>query len=205
MSLRKYLETVLEPPKVDDLVGGFLRGVAAKAGNVDLEIKQDMQRPRAYQMAFLLDQDWFTHQDAKSAVTPSMISGHSVETLMGGVAAYYRAEQLAVPKAALENLAQQAVDVGDRRVLAGVHYPSDNISPWLTGLMLCAQVCPDSGGREWARTAITGHSEVYKAIVGASAKGSPYEISLELLALVGRGDIETVEAAMEFGRGKVPS
>ena len=205
LSLRKYLETVLEPAKVDDLVGGFLDGVNAKAGNVDLEMKLDMQRPRAYQMALLLDQDWFTHQDARTAVTPSMISGHCVETLMGGVATYYRAEQLGVSKTALESLAQHTVDVGDRRVLAGVHYPSDNISSWLTGLMLCAQVCPDSGGREWAWTAITGHSEIYKAIVGASAKGAPYEIPLELLALVGRGDIETVDAAIEFARGKMSS
>jgi hypothetical protein len=198
LSLRKYLEDVLESSKLDELVGNFLAGVGAKAGNVDLEMKQDMQRPRAYQVAVLLEQDWFTHQDARTAVTPSMISGHCVETLMGGVANYYRAEQLTVPAAALANMAQHTVDVGDRRVLAGVHYPSDNISSWLTGLLLCAQVCPDTRGRAWVWDAITNHSEVYKAVVAASAKGSPYRLPLQLLGRIGRGEIDTLDAAMKF-------
>ena len=146
-----------------------------------------MQRPRAYQISILLGYDWFTHQHAKSAVTPSMISGHCIEAMMGGIAAFYRAREIGTPSAALAALAQHTVDAGDRRVLAGVHYPSDNISSWLTGLLLCPHVCSNNDGASWMWQSITTKSMIYAEIKRAVEEdaGSPYHHSFDVLAYVG--------------------
>src|SRR5262249_49538478 len=73
---RRYLNSLVDKRRLDDLAGGWILGSNMKSGNVDLELKRILQRPRAYQMAALLKLDWFSHQHATSAVTPAMISGH---------------------------------------------------------------------------------------------------------------------------------
>jgi len=206
-SLRLYLADVLEPSAIEAVLSDYLPGLGRTAGNVDLEVKRDMQRPRAYQMAFLLGRDEFTHNHAKSAVTPAMISGHCVEAMMGGVTAWYALERMSPDNKARgqEALARHTVDVGDRRVFGGVHYPSDNISSWLTGLLMCTHVCPDDTGRDWLWQAITRHSRVYSEIA-KRAKGSPYELSMDLLEHLANLPRPTVGDAMKFvaGRGSRP-
>jgi hypothetical protein len=203
-SLRRYLNQTLPDHDADAFAGAFVDGVHAKAGNVDLEIKRDMQRPRAYQMSVIIGEHWFTYHRAKSALTPSMISGHCVETLMGGAAAFYRATSLGAdfPEAAWNALGQFAVDVGDRRVMAGVHYPSDNISSWLTGLLLCPKVCEDRRPIGWLWENIQTRSIVYKWIKKDvnSHSASPHRLAFNLLTMIGEGEIETVEHAMQYAK-----
>jgi hypothetical protein len=204
VSLRRYLSQILPADAADAFAGAYLSGVHAKAGNVDLEIKRDMQRPRAYQMAFIIGEHWFTHHRAKSALTPSMISGHCVETLLGGAAAFYRAIALgdAFPEPAWRALAQFTVDVGDRRVMAGVHYPSDNISSWLTGLLLCPKVCEDRRPTSWLWETIKSKSIIYKWIERAThSPASPHRLAFDLLTRVGEGEVKTVEDALRYAEG----
>jgi hypothetical protein len=171
-TLRLYLSGKTDQATIDTLANGYLAGLGRKSGSVDLQLKQHLQRPRAYQMAGLLGQRWFTHQHATSAVTPAMISGHCFQGGMGGVAVFYRAQSLGCPPVVLTALGRHAVDVGDRRVFAGVHYPSDNISSWITALLICPLVCQnDRSGRTFLWQAISGQSAVYAAIRDVVQRG----------------------------------
>lgn len=163
-SLRRYLAGNLDKRRTDDIVGGFNLGLGSKAGNTDLEFKRFFQRPRPYQMAVLMDERWFTHQHAKSAVTPAMISGHCFETAMAGITAFYRAREIGCGADALDAIVRHAIDVGDRRVIAGVHYPSDNISSWITAMAIAEHVCFDRDGATWLWKGLQRHSIVFEAI-----------------------------------------
>jgi hypothetical protein len=197
-TLRKYLANKADATNIELLAKDYLQGLGAKAGIVDLDLKNDMQRPRAYQVAFLKGIP-FSHQHAKSAVTPSMISGHCLEMMMGGLWAFFRARELGCSDAALDAIAQHSVDCGDRRVFAGVHYPSDNISSWITGLLLAPLVSPGKDGQEWLWKAISEMSAVYREISKAieDGKGESYKLSMALLRAIGAGRIKDVDEALE--------
>lgn len=102
-----------------------------------------------------------------------MISGHAFQGLVvrrGG----YIAKRLMLKSnlGAVERLQQYAVDVGDRRVFAGVHYPSDNLASWYCGLRLCDHLFSLAGqaAKDFMRVAILERSIVYKAMVEAVSK-----------------------------------
>ncbi len=199
VTLRRYLTSLADKRRVDDLVGGYVLGLHSKSGNVDLEMKRFFQRPRAYQMAVLMGETWFTHQHAKSAVTPAMISGHCFEMAMGGIAAFYRAREIGCSSAAIDALARHTIDVGDRRVLAGVHYPSDNISSWITALLIAPLVCSNQDGATWLWKAVQKHSSVYAAIklkVEADPTGV-YKKSFDLMQGIGRDSAFTIADALK--------
>jgi membrane-associated phospholipid phosphatase len=200
-SLRLYLAGQLTKDEIDELAGLYIpEGVGRKAGNVDLEIKRDMQRPRPYQIAFLLDRHDFAHRQAKSAVTPSMISGHCVEAMMAGMNLFYRlnAKSPRPGGAVLDALARHTIDVGDRRVFGGVHYPSDNLSSWLTGLLMCPRVFADANGGRWIWRAIQRHSRVYAAISEAAPLWEPYRRTLDLLDFIAGQKQPTIADAKLF-------
>jgi hypothetical protein len=135
-------------------------------GPAPLRFKQHLQRPRPYQMTFLLD-DAFTYQFAKSAVTPSLVSGHCLQAAIAGCSAFAELQtKLSLVHGATELLKKLMVDFGDRRVFAGVHYPSDNISSWYVALRLCDGLFgPISDEiRAFLWDAITKHSKVYAAM-----------------------------------------
>lgn len=202
-SLRLYMADLLPKEALDTLAAAYLtEGVGPKAGNVDLEIKRDMQRPRAYQIAFLLDKDDFSHHHAKSAVTPAMISGHCVEAMMGGMAMFERlnGESPRPSDEVLTALARHTIDVGDRRVFAGVHYPSDNLSSWLTGVLMRPHVCSDPNSAKWIWRAIKAHSRVYAAICKAASLSEPYRRVLDLLDYLVELENPTIAEAKAFAR-----
>ena len=67
-------------------------------------------------------------------------------------------------KIRLKDYGQYAVDFGDRRVFAGVHYPSDNLASWVAVLRLIPWVFSQNGGFlvDFIRTAIIEQSAVYR-------------------------------------------
>jgi membrane-associated phospholipid phosphatase len=123
------------------LPGLILAGFAAKSHTTSLQIKTVLERPRAYQMALLLGHNDYFYLPAASADTPSMCSGHCMEGLLAVGAAMERFllnnEKIAPSWPALE---QYAADIGDRRVMAGVHYPSDSLCSWLITMRLANHV-----------------------------------------------------------------
>jgi len=187
------------------LVPQFLREGGGIAGVVSLELKQRMQRPRPYQVAYHFDAaTTFSYLPANSAVTPSLVSGHCLQGTMALANVVFRLEeQFGSPLNAglLEALQQFFIDGGDRRVMAGVHYPSDNVSSWYSALRLCAHVFSDVAGdpaktievqrraREVIWDAVRLRSSVYAAIEAAAATaGSPYQPLTAALRAAAVGD-----------------
>ncbi|MDC8774100.1 phosphatase PAP2 family protein [Roseateles albus] len=162
---------------VTSAVGAELEGFP----RAHIAFKQRFQRPRPYQMSFLLDPPGATYayQFASSAVTPSMVSGHCFSGILARAGALVaKLEELEVSLHAVASMQQYMVDIGDRRVFAGVHYPSDNLGSWFLSLRLCKHLFGGAGqvAKDLIWQAISERSIVFKAMnaaVQASAR-SPF-------------------------------
>jgi hypothetical protein len=143
-------------------------GSVLKVGTLHLQLKQIFQRPRPSQVAYILGMKTYKYLAAASANTPSLVSGHSLQGSIAGCHAFVDLRLNAQNKThSRERMQQFTVDVGDRRVFAGVHYPSDNLASWITALKLVPHVfeptvTPDVVAFLWE--AITEKSDVYDAI-----------------------------------------
>jgi hypothetical protein len=138
----------------DERLGiSFLRcGIGAKrfqevfAGGVGdcvtvaLMLKARLQRPRAYQMSLVLGAPRIPLKPSISAWSPSSISGHAFNGLMGCLALHRHLTALGPYRSELVDL---AIDIGDRRVLAGIHYPSDNAMSWWVALKCVEHLTPN--------------------------------------------------------------
>jgi hypothetical protein len=157
-------------------------------GPAPLRFKEYFQRPRPYQIAFMRGRP-FAYEWGKSAVTPALISGHSIQGLIQGCRAYIGSMlKLELVAGAVDSLQQWCIDVGDRRVFAGVHYPSDNLASWYVALKLCDHYMfgeLNSQAKDFIKDAIR-KSEVFKAMqahVSANPKSSPYKLPLDRLGV----------------------
>jgi hypothetical protein len=149
----------------DGLTQILWNGYDRKLGSLHLQLKQVFQRPRAYQVALIQNRS-FEHLRSRLAATPSLVSGHCLQGCLAGVSAYVLFGA-AIDFASVEVLRQFTVDIGDRRVFAGVHYPSDNLSSWYTALKLLPHVVENSvlsSARAFLWEAISAQSIVYHAI-----------------------------------------
>jgi hypothetical protein len=155
-TVRRYLAA--QPPAVvNQVVAGTKNGLRA-LGPQPLLFKAALQRPRAYQASVLLGLP-YSYEDAKSANTPSIMSGHCLQGLFVATSAYIdQQQQIDGLLGARRALQQFGVDFDDRRVFARVHYPSDNLASWFICLRL-SPTCFGSG----AATARTFMSEAIRA------------------------------------------
>jgi hypothetical protein len=161
-----------------ELPGLLQKGYHQKVGTLALQIKEKLQRPRAYQVAFIQSRPDFTNQPAATADTPSMCSGHCLQASMAG-GQFFDEAGPHMSQSSIEILQQFTVDIGDRRVFAGVHYPSDNLASWWTALHLIPRVFTAKRRNsvlKFLGDAITGKSLVFDAIrsQASSNKRSPY-------------------------------
>ena len=169
-----------------------LEALRDKAGGVSGQLKSVFQRPRAYQLALLQNRK-FGHLSAHTANTPALISGHCFQGAITGCNLYLHVRKYHASPLQLEVLKQFTVDIGDRRVFAGVHYPSDNLSSWFTALALVPHVFPSdvvSDVRRFLWSAISNKSVVYKAMRDWKCKdaGSPYAAMLDKICEVGTAE-----------------
>jgi hypothetical protein len=169
---------------VDKAVGEWLEGY----GDAHIFFKLQFQRPRPYQMSYLLGiaGDDYVYRFGASAATPSLISGHSFSGLLVRCGALL--DKRLVIERQLHGLAamkQYMADIGDRRVFAGVHYPSDNLASWFCALRLCDHFFSTAGqdAKDLMWAAISKHSAVYKAMADAVAAdaANPYAEPLRRL------------------------
>jgi hypothetical protein len=186
-SYRRY-DPTLPSQVIESLPTVLTAGIVDKVGSLDLLLKLVFQRPRAYQVAFLQGRRGFTYQSAATANTPSLVSGHCLQACLAGCAVFAAfAVSAGLNATSVKVLQQFTVDVGDRRVFGGVHYPSDSLSSWLTALKLVPfvfdeQVAPDIIRFLWS--AITTNSAVYRAIKayrGPNNGESPYAGAIEMI------------------------
>jgi hypothetical protein len=94
-----------------------------------------------------------------------LISGHALQGLTYLISAVLDAH----PPLSGHNLATAkalAVDIGDRRVFAGVHFPSDNLASWLVALKYSDEFWPGRGAvaRSLVRDCVQNNSVVYKQL-----------------------------------------
>jgi len=140
------------------------------------QLKLRFRRPRPQQVAFIAGDYNFKFHQARSYTHtgnhPSLISGHCAQglLLMGGyLEDRLKTEQLS--SIDLEAISQFAADFGDRRVFAGVHFPSDNVCSWIMCLRLAREVFDDPDLiQEIFMKAITEKSHVYKLITNEYQK-----------------------------------
>jgi hypothetical protein len=122
----------------------MMLGIENRSGMLDLRLKAVLQRPRPYQMVVLLGMaaGTFRHREARSALTPSSISGHAFQAIVGGCSVYAALERhdAKLAKQCRAGLQRWMTDVGDRRVMGGVHYPTDSVASWIVALELAPQV-----------------------------------------------------------------
>jgi len=148
-----------------DLPRFLISGFDRKLASLSLQLKKHFQRPRAFQVALLTGRT-FSCLWAKLANTPSFVSGHCLQGSLAGVSAYLLfGRDLDLVSA--DVLGQFTVDIGDRRVFAGVHYPSDNLGSWYTALKILPHVLDDSQvepAREFLWDAISRKSIVFRHI-----------------------------------------
>ncbi len=162
----------------------YSQGLGTKVGGSVLKLKEWSQRPRPYQMAKLFGFG-IRNEQALNGNSPALFCGHCLQGLLAGAAAL----TLVTPGSPAElALLQNMVDMGDRRVFAGVHYPSDNIASWLLALTMAPAVYTDPAmrGKIWQAIQM---GEVYDSVKGGGRKGA-YGPALDALIKAATGDLD---------------
>ena len=152
-----------------------------RVGASVLTLKMQFQRPRPYVVSHLQGRDKWTWEHAKTSLSSSMISGHGIMGCMLGCVLFSWLSEYEPELAKKYRLALQqcAVGIGDRRVFAGVHYPSDNLASWIVATRLVEVAVPDPVVRAFLVEAIEGsivHREL-RTVAGGS-RGATLEAPL---------------------------
>lgn len=157
-----------------------------------LAIKLLFQRPRPWTAARVFGMEefeWHTGTPiAHTGVHPAFPSGHCYQGLVHCAHVLQnwrrraRAQGSKVSDDAIAALKQYAVDRGDRRVYAGVHYPTDNIASWLLALRLVEHMFDDGvDAKNFVADAVLNYSNVYKVIQNRFPNFEELRPSLDLL------------------------
>lgn len=166
-----FYDPTLPASELERFVTDLGESLVEKAGSISIQVKTIIQRPRAYQVAKIMGR---THRFelAETSMTSSMSSGHCFQGCLAAAGVYsaWLQRGFTPTDKQLAALGQFGVDVGDRRVFAGVHYPSDNLSSWIMDLRLIDEVCPDKRVGRFLADAITQQSRVF-ALIKQSGKG----------------------------------
>jgi hypothetical protein len=149
-------------------------GYARYAGSIGWLLKERLQRPRAHQMAYWIAGPRPVLRTAASAWSPSAISGHAFQGLVACLRVFVDSQgnDDKWSDEDTQKLCELAADLGDRRVFAGVHYPSDNALSWSVALNLVEHI----GANKTERIAMTRFikraiqsSRVYAAMLASPA------------------------------------
>lgn len=169
-----FYDRTIDPKHIRSFGDTLVTSVPAKLGTTHLQFKVPFQRPRPYQTALIRQKTKFTYRSANTAGTPSLCSGHGLQGLIG-VGAIMESlilNDIRLSEDSWRALQQFAVDIGDRRVFAGVHYPGDNLSSWIIAMSLANKVFRTTEVQQRLWAAIT-QSAIYKLIVDSSLYQGP--------------------------------
>lgn len=182
---------------VERIGESYRQGLDSKVGGSVLKLKDKSQRPRPYQVAQIFgltvgNAQALRNEQAMTANSPALFCGHCLQGLLGGSAAL----TLVTPGSPAElALLQNMVDMGDRRVFAGVHYPSDNIASWILALTMIAGVyagpwIPLMRSKIWQAIQM---GEVYKSVSGGGLNNA-YGPALQKLTDAASGQLDWMVA-----------
>ena len=152
-----------------DLIEQFRKAFDNKAtdkfGTAHLQFKTFFQRPRPFQTQFLLSRPTFQPLRSINAGSPSLCSGHSFQGVIGSgaVIEFVLLNGIRLSTGSWCALRQHAVDIGDRRVFAGLHYPGDNLASWIIAMRLANLVFPNPMVKVHLWKAISRQSLVFQA------------------------------------------
>jgi hypothetical protein len=162
------------------------KAIDAHASDLDLRLKHTFQRPRPFQLALTSPPEvWI----ATSAQSPSFPSGHALQSMLGAVGlltqrGFGRLDPSRKDSDSEADLfVRWVAGVGDRRVIAGLHYPSDNLASWIVAVSLVRQ-CYSGETLDRAlvlMTEIILATECWDALVTARARKHVYASALALL------------------------
>ena len=159
--------------------------------------KSQLQRPRPLHAALAFGlETGFTSETSARGQHPSIVSGHCFQGIMMGCAVleHWIATDSGLTDDRRAAMGQYMVDVGDRRVFAGVHYPTDNIASWVLALALIPEVFVDGMTiRSFVRDAILTRSAVY-ALIAAHFPG--HQAAAPALVLLNRYGLGIAKATV---------
>jgi hypothetical protein len=160
-----FYDTTLPTEQLEKIVPDLKFALKQKAGSVSIQIKTVLQRPRAYQVAKIMGRE-HKFELAVTSMTSSMSSGHCFQGCLAAAGIYeaWLSRGFAPARQQISALAQFGVDIGDRRVFAGVHFPSDNLASWIMVLRLISEVCPNPIIGNFLREAVMEKSYVFRLI-----------------------------------------
>jgi hypothetical protein len=158
--------------QVNSLVSIITNTYGQKDGSAILRMKYHLRRPRPYQTAVLMGFNDFTYYEALTADSPSMCHGHCAQglVLVGAVMERFLLSGTHLTPESWRALEQFAVDIGDRRVMARVHYPSDLLSSWFLVLTMADYIFATPEVKQHLWSAISKRSQMYALI---NSNGSP--------------------------------
>jgi hypothetical protein len=178
-----FYDTTLPTEQLDKIVPDLKLALKQKAGSVSIQIKTILQRPRAYQVAKIIGRE-HKFELAATSMTSSMSSGHCFQGCLAAAGIYeaWLSRGFAPSSEQLAALAQFGMDIGDRRVFAGVHFPSDNMASWIMDLRLIREVCPNPAIAAFLKKAIIEQSYVFRII--RDSKNPVYDAGLDAIASI---------------------
>jgi hypothetical protein len=154
---------------------------------VSFQFKSALQRPRPMQMALRFKKFDYQYEDAGTSITPSMCSGHCIQGLLGvgGLIEYLLDHGIRVDDDRAAALGHWAVDIGDRRVMAGVHYPADSLCSWILFTRMADSVFHRAEVKKILTLAIQKYSYIFGQIKqhSATSAGRVYMRALDALGL----------------------
>lgn len=157
---KTLLKTMLEAISAGNSIGKKCAG--------HFWFKFNMQRPRPLHAAMVFEcESDFVSELSQRGQHPSFVSGHCFQGTMMACAVLenWIKTNPNLTKDRIDSLAQYMVDFGDRRVFAGVHYPTDNVASWVLAISLIPEVFEEAQPiLNFVRTAVTRRSTVFKTI-----------------------------------------
>lgn len=158
-------------PSLPTIKTAFFNGGQKKYGVVSEQLKVIFQRPRPFQTNFLMgraDAQPLKPVRAYTAGSPAFPSGHTLQALLS-MGAVFESLLAALPPF-VPSLKQYAVDIGNRRVFAGLHYASDTIASWILVLQIAPFVFDDARVKQLLSEAIfSPKNDVYQHVKGIAA------------------------------------
>ena len=138
-----------------------------KIGHTIITLKENLQRPRPMQMAIRFSHAKYKYHEAVTSLSPSMCCGHCLQAnvAVAGAIEQLLAQAVPPPPNVLNSLGAWALDIGDRRVYAGVHYPSDNLCSCFVFLRMAPYLYSQAPARDTIGQAIL-NSAVFRAVGG---------------------------------------
>jgi hypothetical protein len=155
----------------------FGAAIEACGRGVIHDLKSYFQRPRPFQLAEQFEQRNFYHWLSYSANSPALPGGHALEGALACAAIAIDRLRNSSDKAAI-NFYRYCAGYGDRRVFAGLHFPSDHLASFLVAAKLLPELYSNerlSQAKEHLRKLLS-YSVVYLTLTNRITEISPSPI-----------------------------